>query len=594
MQDISKQTAMQALEIYKSGIDSGKGVAVNEKTGTVRVATIFDRFASKLAIRFTNINPTVVWAESAKAHIMEKFVQEDLFLRGGQPNQNDNTELKDAVESIIAQHTASGPHPVDVRSSVMQELTNAKKPVQLALINILAAHDNTTHKTSRFFWQAISRQQNLDIAPDIAFACAVADNASKWKREIGLSSEQALKLAYDAQSLHTEQGIPPETGMKVLQNAGRLVNGHGLKPSDALQFAIDIHPLLGEMQLTLGAITSLANLLEARKAIPTGLPEKTRLSAAICYLQQRDDSKSDEVAIGIIKQRLERKAFIDSKLPRGCTKDCIHQGAHIRTTYKLDQNQLEDFKKRTETLNNYPIEHDKKVLIKAAKFGNLDPQFGIDATRAPFSASRAGKPDSSFTKLELQKQTLNVKFKNEQLSKWLDSYIDFAGGENASKVLSRFTSQTIFGDVTTHSARATRTLHNLLCFSQSKQGGTTFIYKMNRIDVSGKERIDLHNTAMFNASGLTIDQGFAASDTFDPAIEQYTLPLVPNAGEEKASERTYSVRYDFKASLSRADLDADRTTCTPLEVSVAYDLILDEAELDRRQENGEDMTVVSP
>lgn len=589
MQDISKQTAMQALEIYRTGIDSGKGVAVNEKTGTVRVATIFDRFASKLAIRFTNVNPTVVWTERAKAHIMDKFVQEDLFLRGGQPLQNDNTELKDAVESILAQQTAYGPRPADARSSVMLKLTTATEPVQLALFNILATHDNITHKTALFFRQAISQQKNSGQPPDIPFAYAVADTAHKWKKIIGLSSEQAFKLAYDAQLLHTQRGIPPETDMKILQNAGRLVNGHGLEPSDALQFAIDLHPLLGEMHLTLGEIASLANSLEARKAIRNDLPEKTRLSAAICYLQQLGANQSEEKAIAIIQQRLERKPFIESKLPRGCTKDCIHQGAHIRSVYAFDQNQLANFKKRTETLNIYPTAHDEKVLNKAAKFGNLDPQFGIDATRAPFSASRAGKPDSIFTKLELQKQILNVKFKNEQLSAWLDSYIDFAGGENASKVLSRFTSQTIFGDVTTQSARATRTPDDLLCLSQAKQGGTTFIYKMDRIDVSGEERIDLHNTTMFNAIGLTVDQGFDPSDPFDPAIKQYILPLVANAGEEKASERAYSVRYDFKASLARADLDADRTTCTPLEIRVAYDLIIDEAELDTRQESGEEM-----
>ena len=83
MQNIPKQTAMQALEIYRTGIDNGKGVAVDEKTGTVRVATIFDRFASKLAVQFSNINPSKVWAEKAKTHILHKFIQEGKLLKGG-------------------------------------------------------------------------------------------------------------------------------------------------------------------------------------------------------------------------------------------------------------------------------------------------------------------------------------------------------------------------------------------------------------------------------------------------------------------------------------------------------------------------------
>lgn len=594
MQDISKQTAMQALEIYRTGIDSGKGVAVDEKNGTVRVATIFDRFASKLVTQFSNINPSKVWAESAKAHILQKFFQEDMFLREGKLPVKDSLEFTSAIESILMKQTASGSRPEDARSSVMRVLTDANEPVQLALINILSVHDNTTHKTSRFFWQAISQQKNKDTAPDTAFAYAVADNANKWKEENGLSSKQALALANNAQRLHTKQGIPPETGMKMLQNAGRLVNAHGLDPSDALQFAIDLHPLLGEMQRTLGEMASLANLLEERKVIPTGLPETTRLSAAICYLQQRDKNMNHDMAIRIIQQRLKRKPFIESQLPHGCTKDCIHQGAHIRSTYKLNPEQLALFKKSTETFNVSSTEHDNKILMRAKKFGNLDPQFGLDAERAPFSASRAGKTDSTFTRLELQKQTSNGKFSDEQLNEWLDSYIDFAGGDEASKVLSRFTSQTILGDLMASTASASSTQEGLVCTPAGPRGGTAFIYKMDRIDAVGNESIIVHNTALFNASMLGIDHDFLKQSRYDPATKHYQLPLVSNAGKGQASERVHTVRYDFIGRLARADLDTDHTTCTPLEVSVAYDLILDEAELDRRQENGEDMTVVSP
>ena len=378
--------------------------------------------------------------------------------------------------------------------------------------------------------------------------------------------------------------------MKILQNAGRLVNGHGLNRNDALQFAIDLHPLLmGELPLTLREIASMAELLEVRKAIPDDLPEITRLSAAICYFQQLKAHQNDASAIGIIQQRLVRMEYIQSKLPRGCTKDCIHQGAHIRSTYELNTSQLADFKSLTESFDISPTEHDEKLLKKAPKLKSLDPQFGIDATRAPFSATRAGNPDTSFTALELQKQNSFAKFINAKLSKWVDSYIEFAGGDNASKVLSRFTSQTIIGVMKTSTALATSTPDGLLCYAASSYGTTSFIYQMDRVDEVGKESVVVHNTAMFNAIALTIDQDFKDLEKIDNSIKSFELPLVPNAGDKKASEHTYSVRYDFKGSLARADLDAGITTCTPLTVSVAYDLIIDEAELDQRQDSGEAM-----
>ena len=58
------------------------------------------------------------------------------------------------------------------------------------------------------------------------------------------------------------------------------------------------------------------------------------------------------------------------------------------------------------------------------------------------------------------------------------------------------------------------------------------------------------------------------------------LNLIQNAGSgKKAHDQANNVRYNAVIEVSQSDLESGKVTCTPIEVSVTYDLILDEDNL---------------
>jgi hypothetical protein len=575
MDRIAKQSAMQSLEVYIKAMESGRGVAVDIDNGKIREMTIFDRVASALARQILGADPAAEWKSKAKELIVDKFQREARMT--GMPASGDET-LTNAVKSAFQPGVEISAKKL--RSTILKN--SGEKPlVEQALCHIFDAYDNSTSSTSRFLWKAIEK-----VGPDIAFARSVANNAAKWKAEIGLSTDQAFMLAYDAQRIHKKFSVSPEAAMRIRQDAGWLVKRCGLDSNNALRFAVDLHPILRDMQISIHDLAPVTeSLLESKfegNVLLSKAPAKAKLSAAVCYLQLRNEGKNHRESLQIIGKRLDRIEFIQSKLPKGCKVECIHQGAHIRATYSLDASELQEFRKVAETLSKYPLENGTQ-FPEVEKLKLFEHQFVRDCLRSNLNAEINSKPDPVFTPLENAKQKRTKAFTRDQLSQWADAFIGYAGSDKAAGTMSYFLSQTTFGDILKSAMRKSRNPSGEICTPGGETGSKAFFFSMNRSDAKpGMTTVtgSLLENPVYLMTGEYLPDGAEGSDNF----VSFSMPLIPPAGDGKqATQSANAVRYDCVFELAKSDMETGRITCTPLSLSVSYDLVLDEAALDDMQ-----------
>ena len=109
MERLSKQTAMQAMEIYRSAIDRPEAIRVS-KTGKIEIASgitiLFNRFAQAINPKRNINHTTTYWHEKARDVIFQKLIAE-VALVTDTVSQEDSLALYDAVLKRI-NNTESG------------------------------------------------------------------------------------------------------------------------------------------------------------------------------------------------------------------------------------------------------------------------------------------------------------------------------------------------------------------------------------------------------------------------------------------------------------------------------------------------------
>jgi hypothetical protein len=583
MKPVKSQNAMEAMNFYQSRKAAGQQVKVSS-SGAIREVRLFDRIAES----FRSLKPghkPVDWEAAAKEQIKSKFTA-DIKLFVPKISAEDKNSLDGLIDQIFRLDSTDA-------NDLLFKLGMGSKSTDLktALTKVRDMHNKVTPKDAGYVRPLLEKNSgNLDKAIEVT---ALAKNLQK---KMGLNAGTALTTAYRIDMLmQRDPGLKQEQALEILLFSGSLVNNNicssdvkpdtyiytgGFEKSEAVQFALDIWDVLKKTNFSFDDLMRLADQMAAAKQIPSGLSGKTRISAALCFLQLKEKGDSDEQALNIINKRLARRTNIEAQLPHGCKKECIHNSAHIRASYALDDAQLKSFQSCTETLSTYPL-CTAPITKKVEGFSSLEHQFGLDATRSNYQVLHAGIPATRFEELEAIKKKADDNVSASDLSAWLNEFNAFAGSTTAASTLSRFVSQTIFGDVQRMTGEISQTASGLNIQAVGEIGTNYVQFQMNRIKDEGQQKTRVIASTMTNGLMLQGSELPKEEIELSAAPLGFSLPLIPNAGEgKKANINATSARYDAVFDLTEKDLKDGKVTCTPREVRVTYDFIFNEYALD--------------
>ncbi len=557
------QTSLQALQVYRQALANPAADLTTTAEGNVRIASLFDRAINRITDLFRK-NPIEDRREQARQAIRAKFQAEVQLL--GQKLSTPQRQAMDGALNML----------IDGRQveQVIDQLGTAKLSTALRHIREVSEIDRGMLGLA---WQATTELvSDGHHAPDASFARRVAELTLRWKKELHLGDGEAYRLAFNAAALYKRHGIEADDAREILQLSGRLRQRHGLSADAALQFAIDLQV---PMQKAGVRIPSLERLL---KGLLPALPElaacspRTRISAALCYLQLQDASSGVDKPIDEVGRRLSDLKALQALMPRGCVIDQIHQGCHVRGTAALDDVGLQRLSAQSATLADYPNFDGREVRVTLPDaYRHFEQQFVKDLVRGyEFELKDNGHPDASFIPVEHRRRASPGKLAQQDYTDWASHYQRCAGSVTAAGALSRLQSQTFFGDVevVTRDRMANADGYAIKAFGD--QRSTRMQFAADRRTTGGKARIDLRTTQSIDARILRAEP--AGDDTSGLPRVPEQLTLLPTADWLPDMRRPgVALVRDCVATIALDALDAGSTTASVRRVSETWDLVPD-------------------
>ncbi len=567
MERITSQTSLSAIDIYRKSQEKiGQDLTTTHK-GDVRIATVFDRFINKITDFFKIDSPTHR-REQAKQAIREKFITESKFL-GQAPSTAQTAFFEQSIDAI-----RDGKDTKTIYST----LGNLK--FQTVIRHIETITDEGNDSTLKLIWKAIQEEsKNGEKKTDINFAIAVANNASEWKKSLNVSENKAYRLAYNAEKLHSQRGIPAEHGKEILQLSGRLVNGHGMKENDALQYAIDLYEPLKKSGLPFSSVEKVTKYLDSKIPLLINYSEKTRISAALCYLQLQDAGYTGINPLEEIQARLKDLPILQHALPKGCTADQIHDGSHIRGHSELNLSDLNELDTKARSLTKYPLFDGSGVQVKLpGAYQLFENQFVKDVVRGfKYHLSNSGNTDASFISSEAIRRFNPASSNQANKESWAQDFIAYFGSEKIASTASRFLSQSSFGDVETSTGIKLKNNSDMAVKVSGNNDLSPMSYAINSTEINGKRKFTLNETRFVNAVKLTASQLSTDTPDNDLPMADFELDLIPNAGmNHPGSEHACTVKRECIREIEEDELAAGNTNCTTKRVTETWDIIIDQ------------------
>ncbi len=570
MHDISKQTSLQAAMIIREVSKQDRHLELTvTRSGNVRIAHGLGKAFLRL-IDFVDSDARAKRIEAAKTAVVNKLTVE-LDLLGVETSANKAPIIGKLADSLTC---ADGESYLPRGSS--QSVIEGR--LAQAIDDIRKVGDTAEEKSLKHFWHAIRHQHSAGRKADMNSALSIAQKTIEWSIALKVDEKAAFRLAVNAHQLKEKQGIPLNEGRDILQVSGRLISQHGFTHDAALQFAIDNQPVMQRLGIGMDSIERIMKALDGQIPALHTLPQITRVSAAIRYLQLQSDTLSGVMPIDEIRQSLADLSLLQQAMPRGCKIDQIHQGSHVRGRSALADRHFKELSDMAASLSNYPPFRGPIVhgVHLPENFRNFEKQHVEDLVRGShFEICDDGKINKKFASPENERRKNPKRLAEDEYDQWAKARIEWAGSIATARTISHFESQRFFGDVETVTSNYLENSegHTVRAFGDGLLSKLAFRADRKREPLP--ESFELRSTRYINASLLNATPGDETSDALLPMAVR-RLPLLPNPDAHSvANPEAFSVKRECVIEANTDDLAKGLTRCRIIEVTEEWDIKLD-------------------
>lgn len=469
--------------------------------------------------------------------------------------------------------------------------------IKESITNIRTISADLNGQELKYFWKAIEDQRLAGRVADVGMAIGIAKKTLNWSNQLGVDHRAAFRLSVNAHKLERTKGIPLDDAKAILQLAGRLSTKHGVARDAALQFAMDNRLTLQKLNVGMDSIERIIKSLD--KHLPTlrHMPQITRISAAIRYLQLQGVDLGDKTPIEVIAQSIADLPLLQQGMPRGCIIDQIHQGAHVRGQSK---HVFPQKNQSTNSIDNAPTAPEQELtnransLMRAKRLGstretvlgvslpevfcNFNEQHVKDLLRGSrFEIRTDGKPNEAFREIEEKRRENPKNLNKEMYQTWANERIDWAGSVESAGLISHLESQSIFADIQKFTNEQFR---NGQAYAMVTGGGnvltrTHFVADKTTVANSTVFKLDLTNYRNETTLSAMPADNLNGNKTLLPLVE-IKVPLLPNPGPDKvAGPHGFSLKRKLQMELEPAPLKDNKEACRIFEVSEEWDLLID-------------------
>lgn len=558
MKNISPQSSMQALEIYLKEIKNGNEVRFSAEANCIYKANWIDKLILKIDKKFFDGNQALLWRAEAKMAIINKFADECVL---AEPEMGifENSKIRTSLFSKWTNSEFDKKTINDVKTQFFKSIDSNYKTIKKIL-------ENSINPNEYFFKEAIKKGKGFDFAVDLS------KKANSLKENLELPEKYIFHLAYNAQLLHQKHNFPIDECVNIIQISDQLVTKHRISESEALSFAIDLKEPLSSVNLSFDDISSIAQSLFHKDDIS----EKTKISAALAYYQLRNSGNNHQQSMTIAKKRIDNLKHITLKLPKGCKAECIHQGAHIRGKIEMTPDELEICHKKLSSLKPDKALEAEKGLPE--KFRSMSPQFGKDVRRMNYQFLENGKAAPEVRSLIPNDAKMSIGTTDQEKESWVESFINYTGGENAAHVLSAFTSQTMFGDIRT--ATASSNNKDLSVQFTGEQGTDNFIFVVDQTRINEVRKTIVKATQLINPIKMTSANLIKTKDQYfqDAPAEFDLISVIGN--HQRATPTAFGAKYECEIEFDTEQLQKKIVDFKIKRVIAEFDLVLDQDSVD--------------
>lgn len=592
MRRITSQSSIQAAELIKQASKDPETMLVVTSSGNVRHANRLQRIIYGMVDFFD--------ADAAKQRITEarQAVREKLCTELTALGQSESTHLAPMIDSAV--HTLiSDPQPetspaykpqADSEADTLGSSTEVKSsfdsPFQIeaklktALEHIREISNESASAPLNLLWQVVEEQRTKYMPVNIQAASTIAAKTSVWKKTLGISTQDAFRLASNAWKLHETKKIPLEEGKEILLCSGRLINRHGFTHEDALNYAIDLWVPMKELHIRMDSIESVMKSLDY--AIPElrKQPERLRISAAIRYLQLVPKTPIGTSPIDVLRQSISDLPLLQQGMPAGCMIDQIHQGSHLRCKTSLTRAHCKELEPKIADLTNEGLYSKNSNRGDGVNFpdifNNFDRQHVLDLTRGLKIELRTNNSiDQSFATLENKRRKNPKSLAEQEFQQWAELRTSWAGSSQAAQAISHLQSQTFFGDVEVAAGKNLRNESGYMCKEMGDPQLLWTSYAANRTTRDTHEVFELSAVRYVNATLLVAEPNEEQQDKLLPK-PQLNFPLLPNPGDGiQANPSAFSVKRECVIEADASDLAKGSTQCRVIAVTEEWDILFD-------------------
>jgi hypothetical protein len=569
MHGIKHQSSAQAAAIIRNAIQRKDLELIVSRSGNVRLAYGPEKFFLGL-VNAVDSCAREKRIDSAKSAVINKLTAE-LEALGIETSTKKMPLVEKLAESLVAGHSESN-------SASNPAVSVIEKKFSQALVEIRKVSEQAKDKSLKYFWKAIEHDRGAGRKPDVNRALSIAQTTIKWAKDLGVNERSAFNSAINAHQLMHKKGLPLEEGKEILLMAGRLSTRHQFSEDAALQFAIDNYPLLRVLGVRMDSIERTIKSLDEQVPELRRMPQITRISAAIRYLQLIPAASAELKPVDEIRKSLADLPLLQQAMPRGCKINQIHQGSHIRGISALEQHHFKEVSDRAASLDTYPLFRGPTVHgVRLPKiFGNFEKQHVEDLVRGfSFDLCDEGKPNEQFAQLE-NKRRANPKQMTEDAYKlWAETAIQWAGSAQTAESISRFESQSFFGDIETVTSEHLRNSEGYAVKAFGEGRLSKLGFRADRKRMEGPESFELKATRYVNASLLSATPAEGSQDSMLPR-SPLQLPLLPNPDDQSvANQNAFSVKREYVVEANADDLAKGLTNCRVIAVKEEWDIKLD-------------------
>lgn len=571
MNGIKEQSSVQAAEIIRGAIKTADRELVVSRSGNVRLAYGPEKLFLKL-INAIDSNAREKRMDAAKVAVANKLSTE-LRTLGIDISTKKMPHVERLANSLVSQRLGSGYAGQHVKSDIERSIFQEFEKIKYVL-----AH--TKEKKLKYFWKAVEHERASGRKPDIKKASTITEKTVEWAKAFGVSKKSAFNAALNAYKLKQKKGIQLEEGKHILLLAGRLSTRHNFSDTLALQFAIDNYPVLQALQVGMDRIERIIKSLDEQLPELRGMPQITRISAAIRYLQLQSDPANEAQPLDEIRKSLADLPILQQGMPSGCIIDQIHQGSHIHGATKVASNHFKELEKQTATLNQEPFYDTRSNSVWDVSFPeifeNFDEQHVKDLARGLHIELRTDDSvDPTFSLLENKRRRNPKKLSETDYQQWAEIRSSWAGSTETAATISHFQSQTFFAEVESITAEKLRNTAGYATKELANPELSFTYYDANRKHTDTGDVFELKATRYINAPLLAGEPKKSQSgDLFSqPSL---TFSLAPNPGTDSpATPNAFTVKRECVIQVNADDLAKGLTRCRVIAVTEEWDIKID-------------------